>query len=102
MENAWRSADQTGRHEEGVTLAAARRQEQRLGPQVPDDGRRHVHEDAFAADLVFADVATDEAADAIEAAALPPIGERRLEMADEHVLEIGQRAAGLQQPIVRS
>ena len=40
----------------------------RLKAQMANECGRHVHEDAFAADLELADVAADDPADAVEAA----------------------------------
>ena len=62
--------------------------------------RRHVDEDAFAANLVVADVAAHQPADAQQTAALAAIDERRLQVTDQHVFVVGQRAARLQQSAV--
>src|SRR5207248_1839644 len=59
-----------------ITTPGASRQRwhhARLEAQVAHRGRRHVDEDALAADLVVADVATDQAADAQQAAALAAV-----------------------------
>src|SRR5438445_11565207 len=54
----------------------------RLEAQVADRGGRHVDEDAFAFDLVVADVAAHHPADAVQPAPLPAVGDRRLQLAD--------------------
>src|SRR5262249_36752497 len=67
----------------------------RLEPQVPHHGWWYVDEDAFAANLVVANVAADEPAHAVQAAPLAAIGERRLQAADELIFVIGQDSARL-------
>src|SRR5437870_1175320 len=71
-----------------------------LEPQVADRSGRHVDEDAFALDLVVADVAADYSADAVQPASLPAAGERRLQLADEDVLVIGQRPTRFEEAVV--
>jgi hypothetical protein len=73
----------------------------RLEAEVSNDRRRHVHQDAFAANLVSPDVTIDDPPDPEEAPPFTPVDKRRLELADQDVLEIGQHAAGLEQAIVR-
>src|SRR5438045_624729 len=62
----------------------------------------HVHEDALPADLVAADVLADHSADAIESPAFAAVREGCLQLADEHILIVSQRAAGFEEPAVNT
>src|SRR6266540_1286658 len=68
--------------------------------QVADHGGGEVDENALAADLEVADVIAYHSANAIEPAAFPTIGKRRLELPDQHICVVRQCPARFEQSIV--